>query len=50
MNVWDALIIAAVAVALGLALRQVIRSRGTCHCDGDCSKCGKARRDGRKAE
>ena len=37
----DLLIVAALAAILILAVRRVVRSRGTCHCDGDCSRCGK---------
>ena len=40
MNGWDILILAAVALLLFLALRRVIRSRGSCSCGGSCAACG----------
>ena len=42
MNLWDILLILALAFAAGLALRRLIKNKkaGRCSC-GDCSACGK---------
>lgn len=57
MNFWDILILAAVAAAVVLALRQLVRSRSVCGCGegqagnacgGDCRSCGKARKQSGK--
>ena len=47
MNIWDSALIAAIAAALGFALRRVIRTRKTggcgCGCEGCTKGCGKNR-------
>ncbi|MBR3504724.1 MAG: FeoB-associated Cys-rich membrane protein [Clostridia bacterium] len=58
MNVYDILLLAALALALGFAVRRIVRSRGSaCGCSGQCAGCGhdcarcaaKDCRNGRKA-
>ena len=39
MNLWDILLTAAVAAALGGALAAIIRSKGTPPCSGCCDRC-----------
>ena len=50
MNIWDIVLLAAIAAAVGLALRKVIanRRRGGCGCgcDGCTQRCA-ARKDGK---
>ena len=42
MSVPDLVLLALIGLALVLAVRKVIRSRGSCSCGGDCSCCGDA--------
>ena len=43
MNLWDVVLLAAVALAAVLAGRKLIRDRkhGGCACCGDCASCGR---------
>ena len=45
MNIWDIALIAAIAAALGFALRRVIRTRKMggcgCGCEGCAKGCGR---------
>ena len=39
MNGWDILLLALLALALILALRRTLRTRGSCSCGGNCAHC-----------